>query len=120
MASVLVLLVVLGVGALVPCDELVRRGYELLPDARWREELERDEEKTFLGAVLEQPALSDPSLLLPDVDLLDYDRRTLYPADARIARVNLGLRPWSHWWNKDTTPLFPTTQRFPHEPYFMK
>jgi len=99
-------------------DDLVRRGYELLPNARWLEELERDRDASLLGGVLPSPTLTVPSL--PDFERLDYDRQALYPQEAPITRINLKLRPWSHWWDYYTDRLFPTSPRFPHEPWFMQ
>jgi hypothetical protein len=83
--------------ALAP-EELLRRGYELLPDARWREELQKDREGFFLGGVLLSQTLSVPNPLPPDFELIDYDSRDLYPEEARSVRVDLKLRADPRFW----------------------
>jgi len=69
-------------------DELVRRGYELLPNARWLEELERDRSRSFLGVLTPTPSATTAGLgpLVVDFERLDYDSQALYPGEPPVAR----------------------------------
>ena len=59
--------------------ELVRRGYELLPDARWLAELERDRAGSFLGLPISVPGAENlPGPLDVDFDRFEYDPGELY------------------------------------------
>ncbi len=104
MTSTSVLLVGLAVAGFVPRDELVRRGYEPLPDARWLEELERDREAAILGVVLPSLTLTDPSPLALDFEWLDYDRSALYPEPTRVFEIDLKLRQGSTQWDEVLGP----------------
>jgi len=84
--------------ARLPPEELLRRGYELLPDARWREELERDRDSDFLGMVLPSPTHSGSSPIELDFTELEYDRKALHPLEVRRVRVDLKSRPLHPFW----------------------
>jgi len=68
-------------------DELVRRGYELLPNERWLEELERDRSGTILGIPTTTPssATAAPGPIVVDFERIDYDPQALYPGDRPVA-----------------------------------
>jgi hypothetical protein len=102
---------------LVP-QELLRRGYELLPDARWLEELERDRASDFLGMAL----LSSPGSGSVPIDLdfteIDYDSANLYPVKARRVRVDLKLRADSSRWARfDELYYWYPPLRYPFSPW---
>ena len=68
-------------------DELVRRGYELLPNARWIEELERDRSRSFLGVPTSTPSslMAARGTFVVDYMRLDYDPRALHPEEVPFA-----------------------------------
>jgi hypothetical protein len=69
-------------------DELVRRGYELLPNARWLEELQRDRSGSFLGVPTPTLSSSTPATgpLVVEFERFDYDPRGLYEEELPFAR----------------------------------
>jgi len=84
-------------------EEILRRGYELLPDARWREELERDRASEFLGMALPSPPRSSFNNHPPGfLGARLRSKRALSDVVPR-ADLSLGLRAnLNRWGDSDT------------------